>query len=142
MECGFGHPESEYEVTTSSSCGLAPRNAELSPFDPRIPEHLSSPIRRTFEFSVPRPESGTELRFELPTKFGICRSKHGVLGRTYQEITGRWLKDLFLDFQGGEINFFTNKAKLVCFSRNVCEMVPKGAFFFVPYSDGCMRPAA
>ena len=69
VEWGFGYGECEYEV----SFGLAPRNAELSPSDPQTPE------------------PGTDFRFELPVKFGVCRSKLGVPGHVYPEIKGQWL---------------------------------------------------
>ena len=38
---GFGYAESEYEV----SLGLAPRNGELSPSEPKTPELFNSPFR-------------------------------------------------------------------------------------------------
>ena len=79
--------ESEYEV----SFGLAPRNGELSPSDPKTPEPFNSPFRSG-------PGTGTDFRFDLPAKFGVGWSKLGSRGI-----------NLF-DFQGGE-DFFDLSVK-------------------------------
>ena len=73
---GFGYGESEYEV----SFGLATRNGELSPSNPKTPEHFNSSFR-----------AESEVRFELTAKFGVGRSKLGVPEHIYPEIKGRWL---------------------------------------------------
>ena len=65
VEGDFGYGESEYEVRF----GLAPRNGELLPSDPRTFEPFNSPFR----FGP-----GTELRFELSAKFGVGGPKLGV----------------------------------------------------------------
>ena len=63
-----------YEV----SFGLAPRNGELSPSDPKTQEFLN--LR-----SGPRTR---DSRFELPAKFVVGRSKLGVPTHIYPEIKG------------------------------------------------------
>ena len=94
VKWGFGYGESEYEV----SFGLAPRNGELSPSEPKTPEPFNFPFR-----------AGT---------------RNGVQIRTPRKIWGRYFKTwgpgayiprdkrsmvklkCFFDFRGGEIGFF------------------------------------
>ena len=80
VKWGFGHGESEHEVSFS----LASRNGAVSLFGPET----------TVRFNSPEPGPGTEPRFKLPAKFGLSRSKLGVPGHIFLEIKGQRLNFL------------------------------------------------
>ena len=93
VEGGFGHGESEYEV----SFGLAPRNGELSYSKPKTLEPFNSPFRAR------NPERSSDSN--SPQNLGSVSQKLGVPGHIYPEIKGQWLNWIFffLKMANGEI---------------------------------------
>ena len=93
VELGFGYGESEYKLNLVWHAGM---------------ESYRLPIRKTPEpFISPfRAEPGMDVKFELPAKSEVGKSKLGVLGHIYPEIKCQWLNLHFFCFRGGEIYIF------------------------------------
>ena len=91
VEWGFGYGESEYEI----SFGLARRNGELSPSDPKTPEPFNSPFRSR------NPERTSDSN--SPQNVGSVGQNLGSRGiyTRYPEIKGQWLNRSFF-FENGE----------------------------------------
>ena len=93
-EGGFGHGESEYEV----SFGLAPRNGELSPSVPKTPEPFISPFR------IRNPERSSYSN--SPQNLGSVGRKLGA-GANIPRDKGSMVKlNFFLKMAKGEIKIF------------------------------------
>ena len=94
VEWGFGYRESEYEV----SFGLASRNGELTPSEPKTPEPFNSPFRARNPERSPDSNSAQNL--------GSVGQKLGSRGIYTQRYKRSVVKlDVFLTFEVVKLEF-------------------------------------
>ena len=58
--------------------------------------------RKNILSAADKPETRNGAQIRTPGKFGVGRSKPGVLGHIYPEIKGQWLNWIFLKLANGE----------------------------------------